>query len=118
MNDERPFEPRPWGGYQILDAGDGYQVKRLTINPGGVISLQIHQHRSETWKVVQGVASVQIGSQQFAMDAGSPPVTIPKAGLHRAKNEGDVDLVIIEVQQGSIILEEDIVRYEDTYGRA
>ena len=102
--DEHPFESRPWGGYQTLDTGDGYQVKRLVINPGAAISLQTHRHRSETWKVVQGVANVRIGVQQFIMDADSLPETIPKAQLHRVWNDGDVDLVIIEVQQGSIIL--------------
>ena len=115
MSNEIHF--RPWGSYEILAAGDGYQVKRLTISPGAVTSLQTHQHRSETWKVVQGEARVRTGPRWFTIDASSPVVTVPETVRHRVGNEGDQDLVMIEIQQGSVILEEDIVRHSDIYGR-
>ncbi len=107
---------RPWGSYEGLDAGDGYLVKRITVNPGARLSLQSHQHRAEHWVVVRGAAHVTCGERvQEYKDNQS--VYIPIGEKHRLENRGTVLLKIIEVQSGNYLSENDIVRFDDLYGR-
>ncbi|BCJ91940.1 mannose-1-phosphate guanylyltransferase/mannose-6-phosphate isomerase [Terrihabitans soli] len=108
---------RPWGSYQSLDSGERYQVKRIVVTPGGQLSLQKHFHRSEHWIVVKGTAKVQIADQQ-RMVHENESVYIPIGSLHRLENPGKIDLELIEVQTGSYLGEDDIVRLEDVYNRA
>jgi mannose-1-phosphate guanylyltransferase/mannose-6-phosphate isomerase len=107
---------RPWGYYQVLDGGPGYQVKRIVVDPGARLSLQSHQHRGEHWVVVQGTADVTIGDEIRPVPTGKS-VFIPQGALHRLGNSGETTVAIIEVQLGSYLGEDDIVRYEDDYGR-
>ena len=107
---------RPWGNYERLDIGDGYQVKRLTVNPGGILSLQRHQFRSEHWVVVRGEVEVTIGaSVKRVLPNGS--LEIPAGVNHRLANPGAVAAVLIEVQTGTYLGEDDIIRLEDVYNR-
>ena len=107
---------RPWGWYDQTDAGEGFQVKRLHINPGGILSLQTHQHRSEHWTIVSGNAEVTVGDQTFLLKKNQSTY-IPAGAVHRLHNPSDESLEIIEVQVGSYLGEDDIVRLEDVYGR-
>lgn len=108
---------RPWGHYEPLAFGDRYQVKRITVKPGGILSLQSHKHRSEHWVVVRGTARVTLGDT--VTDLGENESTyIPLGARHRLENPGEIDLELIEVQTGGYLGEDDIVRYEDVYGRA
>ena len=111
------FEMRPWGSFRSLERGPGFQVKRLTVKPGGVLSLQYHYHRDEHWVVVSGTATVQIGDKQMEL-AENQGTFIPAQTIHRLANHGSSDLQVIEVQYGSYLGEDDIVRLDDTYGRA
>ena len=107
---------RPWGSYDSLDNGDRFQVKRLTINPGGVLSLQMHHHRAEHWVVVSGTARITRGDEVFLLEENQS--TYIAVGVrHRIENPGKVPLHIIEVQSGGYLGEDDIVRFEDQYGR-
>ncbi len=107
---------RPWGSYQSLHTGDRFQVKSLTIAPGSQLSLQKHHHRAEHWVVVNGTALVTRGDEQvFVYENQS--IYIPIGTVHRLENPGKVPLTIIEVQSGSYLGEDDIVRLEDSYGR-
>jgi mannose-1-phosphate guanylyltransferase/mannose-6-phosphate isomerase len=107
---------RPWGSYDSLDNGDRFQVKRLTINPGGVLSLQMHHHRAEHWVVVSGTARITRGEEVFLLEENQS--TYIAVGVrHRIENPGKVPLHIIEVQSGGYLGEDDIVRFEDQYGR-
>ncbi|MFK8030827.1 MAG: mannose-1-phosphate guanylyltransferase/mannose-6-phosphate isomerase [Gammaproteobacteria bacterium] len=108
---------RPWGSYDSIDNGNRYQVKRLTVKPGAVLSLQMHHHRAEHWIVVTGTAEITRGEETFLLTENQSTY-IPLGTVHRIANPGNVDLEIIEVQSGSYLGEDDIVRYEDTYGRA
>lgn len=108
---------RPWGSYDSIDAGNRYQVKRLTVKPGAVLSLQMHHHRAEHWVVVTGTAKITRGEEEFLLSENQSTY-IPLGTVHRIANPGNVPLEIIEVQSGSYLGEDDIVRYEDTYGRA
>ncbi|MDR3441153.1 mannose-1-phosphate guanylyltransferase/mannose-6-phosphate isomerase [Telmatospirillum sp.] len=108
---------RPWGYYQSIHQGDRFQVKRLTIRPGGKLSLQKHYHRSEHWVVVNGTALVTCG-EETRLYQENESVYIPLGCLHRLENPGRVPLNLIEVQSGSYLGEDDIVRLEDTYGRS
>lgn len=108
---------RPWGSYQTLELQDGFQVKRLVIKPGASISLQLHHHRSEHWVVVRGEAVVTHGDKEFRLRANESTF-IPKEARHKLENKGSEDLEIIEVQTGDYLGEDDIVRFEDLYGRA
>ena len=108
--------PRPWGTYEIVDSGQGFQVKRLTVNPGAALSLQKHHHRAEHWVVVKGVAKVTRGSEVYTL-AENQSTYVPEGTNHRLENPGDVPLEIIEVQSGTYLGEDDIVRYEDRYNR-
>lgn len=107
---------RPWGYYEGVDAGQRFQVKRLTVNPGATLSLQSHKHRAEHWVVVSGKAEVTRGEE--VLELGEDESTyIPIGMKHRLANPGSVPLEIIEVQSGSYLGEDDIVRYEDVYDR-
>lgn len=108
---------RPWGSYDGVDADDGYQVKRLVVNPGAVLSLQKHAHRSEHWVVVRGTARVTRDQDVFDLSVNES-VYIPVGAIHRIENPGTEPLHIIEVQCGEYLGEDDIVRIEDNYGRA
>jgi len=107
---------RPWGSYDALDRGDGFQVKRITVNPGGRLSLQKHRHRAEHWVVVRGTARVTCDDRVFLLEANESTV-IPLGSVHRLENPGTEPLELIEVQSGSYLGEDDIVRLEDVYGR-
>ncbi|MDC0473567.1 mannose-1-phosphate guanylyltransferase/mannose-6-phosphate isomerase, partial [Alphaproteobacteria bacterium] len=107
---------RPWGTYVTLRQEDGYQVKRITVSPGQKLSLQYHNKRAEHWVVTKGRALVQIGDEEFETGAGEYRY-IPLGEKHRLTNIGDTELVLIEVQVGSYLGEDDIVRLEDVYGR-
>lgn len=108
---------RPWGSYTVLEEGPGYKVKRVTVNPGGRLSLQLHHQRSEHWVVIAGVARVTRGEQVFDLTVGQS-TAIPKETAHRLENPGKKTLHIIEVQNGPYLGEDDIVRLQDDYGRA
>ncbi|MEN6488159.1 MAG: mannose-1-phosphate guanylyltransferase/mannose-6-phosphate isomerase [Smithella sp.] len=107
---------RPWGWYDSLEQGDRFQVKRIVVDPGGILSLQMHSHRSEYWIVAQGTARVTLGEETMVLTENQS-IFIPIGEKHRVENPGDVSLQIIEVQSGSYLGEDDIVRLEDRYGR-
>jgi mannose-1-phosphate guanylyltransferase / mannose-6-phosphate isomerase len=107
---------RPWGSYDSIDQGDGFQVKHLRVKPGGVLSLQLHNHRAEHWIVVSGTARITCGDRVFDL-VENQSTYIPLGAKHRIQNPGDVPLHIIEVQSGAYLGEDDIVRFEDNYGR-
>ena len=107
---------RPWGNYQVLDAGEGFQVKRLTIKPGAAISLQKHEHRAEHWVIVKGTATVTRGDERMVLSENHSTY-VPKGITHRIENAGDDDLHIVEVESGTYLGEDDIVRLEDRYDR-
>ncbi len=108
---------RPWGSYTVLEDAADCKVKRLVVRPGGVLSLQRHQHRSEHWTVVSGRATVRVGDEEFELGANQT-VQIPAGSLHRLENRGEENVHIIEVQTGHYFGEDDIERLEDIYGRA
>ncbi len=107
---------RPWGWYDSVDVGERHQVKRIGVNPGASLSLQMHQHRAEHWVVVLGIAEVTNGDQVQLLKENQSTF-IPQGQVHRLANPGKVPLEIIEVQSGSYLGEDDIVRLQDTYGR-
>ena len=108
---------RPWGKYDSVDHGERFQVKRITVKPGAKLSVQMHHHRAEHWIVVSGTAKVTIdGQDQYLTENQS--VYIPITAVHALENPGKVELELIEVQSGSYLGEDDIVRFEDRYGRA
>jgi mannose-1-phosphate guanylyltransferase/mannose-6-phosphate isomerase len=107
---------RPWGAYEGVDAGPRFQVKRLTVNPGARLSLQMHHHRAEHWIVVKGTAQVTRNDEVFMLSENESTY-IPLGSRHRLENPGSIPLEIIEVQSGSYLGEDDIVRYEDVYNR-
>ncbi len=107
---------RPWGSYDSIDAGERFQVKRLTVKPGAVLSLQMHRHRAEHWVVVKGQARITRGEEVFLLSENESTF-IPVGTVHRIENPGSEPLQIIEIQSGSYFGEDDIVRLEDHYGR-
>jgi mannose-1-phosphate guanylyltransferase/mannose-6-phosphate isomerase len=107
---------RPWGSYDSIDNGDRFQVKRLVVKPGASMSLQMHHHRAEHWVVVSGTARITRGEEVFLLGENESTY-IPMGTKHRIENPGKVTLHIIEVQSGSYLGEDDIVRFEDIYGR-
>jgi mannose-1-phosphate guanylyltransferase/mannose-6-phosphate isomerase len=107
---------RPWGSYDSIDNGDRFQVKRLVVKPGATMSLQLHHHRAEHWIVVSGTARITRGEETFLLGENESTY-IPMGTKHRIANPGKVELHIIEVQSGSYLGEDDIVRFEDIYGR-
>jgi mannose-1-phosphate guanylyltransferase/mannose-6-phosphate isomerase len=108
---------RPWGYYESIDMGERFQVKRIVVNPGGILSLQKHRHRAEHWVVVRGTAEVTIGEQVRAVHENES-VYIPIGAVHRMANKGKIPLELIEVQTGSYLGEDDIERLEDAYKRS
>ena len=113
---ELPKDHRPWGWFESLALGDRFQVKRIHVHPGAALSLQSHHHRSEHWIVVQGTAKVTVdGKEQLVSENQS--VYIPVGAVHRMENPGKLPMVLIEVQTGAYLGEDDIVRYEDVYAR-
>jgi len=107
---------RPWGWYDSIDCGERFQVKRIVVNPGAALSLQMHHHRAEHWVVVRGTAKVTRGDQTFLVSENESTY-IPLGVTHRLQNPGMVPLEIIEIQSGTYLGEDDIVRFEDVYGR-
>jgi mannose-1-phosphate guanylyltransferase / mannose-6-phosphate isomerase len=107
---------RPWGYYDSIDSGDRFQVKRIVVRPGETLSLQMHHHRAEHWVVVTGTAQVTCGEETFLLTENQSTY-IPLGTVHRLKNPGKTPLEIIEVQSGAYLGEDDIVRFEDNYGR-
>ena len=108
---------RPWGSYETVDRGDSFQVKHITVKPGGILSLQMHHHRAEHWIVVQGTARVTCGGKVMILHENQSTF-IPLGEKHRLENPGRVPLSLIEVQSGPYLGEDDIVRFEDVYGRS
>jgi mannose-1-phosphate guanylyltransferase/mannose-6-phosphate isomerase len=107
---------RPWGSYESLSFGDRFQVKRIVVNPGKVLSLQFHHHRAEHWVVVRGTAKITVGDEVRLLGEDQSTY-IPLGAVHRMENPGRIPLEIIEVQTGAYLGEDDIVRLEDSYGR-
>ena len=113
---EFPWDQRPWGMFETLALGDRFQVKRIVVKPGGILSLQSHHHRAEHWIVVAGTAKVTI-DDEVKLISENQSVYIPLGAVHRMENPGKVPMVLIEVQTGSYLGEDDIVRLEDVYDR-
>jgi mannose-1-phosphate guanylyltransferase/mannose-6-phosphate isomerase len=111
-----PRDYRPWGWYESLIVGGRFQVKRIVVHPGASLSLQSHHHRSEHWIVVEGTARVTV-NEDVSLVTENQSVYIPLGAVHRMENPGKVPMVLIEVQTGSYLGEDDIVRYEDIYAR-
>lgn len=109
-------EYRPWGYFEVLARGDQFQVKMISVNPGERLSLQLHQHRAEHWVVVEGRASVECEERKFTLEVDQSTY-IPLGSKHRLGNDTDKPLRLIEIQSGSYLGEDDIVRFDDSYGR-
>jgi mannose-1-phosphate guanylyltransferase/mannose-6-phosphate isomerase len=107
---------RPWGSYDSVDDGERFQVKRLSVNPGAMLALQMHHHRAEHWIVVQGTARVTCDDKTFLLSENESTF-VPIGARHRIENPGKVPLHIIEVRSGTYLEEDDVVRFEDKYGR-
>ncbi len=107
---------RPWGSYTVIQEGSGFKIKRIEVKPQAALSLQSHRHRSEHWVVVQGSAEVRNGNDTFTLQSNESTF-IPIGNIHRLRNKSQTLLIIIEVQCGSYLGEDDIIRYEDRYGR-
>ena len=114
--EQHAIDYRPWGHYESLVMGERFQVKRIVVHPGRQLSLQSHHHRSEHWIVVQGTAKVTV-DEEVKLVSENEAVYIPLGAKHRMENPGKVDMVLIEVQTGSYLGEDDILRYEDAYAR-
>lgn len=111
-----PVDHRPWGHFETLVLGDRFQVKRIVVKPGAALSLQSHHHRAEHWIVVEGTAKVTV-DDTVKLITENQSVYIPLGAVHRMENPGKVDMVLIEVQTGTYLGEDDIIRYEDVYAR-
>ncbi len=111
------LQERPWGFWKVEEAGDDFIKKLVVVRPTGCLSLQSHQHREETWTILQGFAEVIINTEKHSLKAGDT-IVIPRQSIHRLKNIGTVDLHFYEVQTGDLLDENDITRYDDIYGRA
>ena len=109
-------DTRPWGTWEVIDAGDGFCVKHICVKPQGILSLQLHHFRAEHWIIVKGVANVTLGEDVFIKKAGES-VFIPVETKHRIQNNSQETMEFIEVQVGDNLDENDIVRFEDMYGR-
>lgn len=110
------WEERPWGSWHIIDESKGYKVKRIHVTPGARLSYQSHGRRSEHWVVLEGTATAIIDGVKHSAGPGES-IDVPQGAKHRLANDGADELVIIEVQRGDYTGEDDIVRYEDDYGR-
>ncbi|MEH2070661.1 MAG: cupin domain-containing protein [Nostoc sp.] len=109
-------ELRPWGAFTVLEEGRGYKIKRIEVKPGHRLSLQMHHHRSEHWIVVSGTARVVCGEQEVLL-SNNESTYVPQCTAHRLENPGVIPLVLIEVQNGEYLGEDDIIRYQDDYAR-
>ena len=109
-------EIRPWGSFTTLEEGTGYKIKRIEVNPGHRLSLQMHHHRSEHWIVVSGTAKVSCGDQEMILSSNQSTY-VPQCTSHRLENPGVIKLVLIEVQNGQYLGEDDIIRFSDDYAR-
>ena len=107
---------RPWGTWEVLDTGTNFCVKKIKVNPGGKLSLQLHHFRSEHWIIVKGRALITLGDEMISQKAGEN-IFIPEETKHRIQNDTNSDVEFIEVQIGDNLDENDIVRLEDIYGR-
>lgn len=110
-------ETRPWGSFTTLEEGRGYKIKRIEVEPGHRLSLQMHHHRSEHWIVVSGTARVVCGDNEIMLTPNQSTY-VPQCTAHRLENPGTIPLVLIEVQNGEYLGEDDIVRFQDDYARA
>jgi mannose-1-phosphate guanylyltransferase / mannose-6-phosphate isomerase len=107
---------KPWGSYSLLESSPSHKIKNITVMPGKKLSLQLHYHRNEHWAVVKGIAIVQVDEKEFFLRTGES--TYIKEGMkHRLSNPGKIPLEIIEIQLGELVDENDIIRYDDEYGR-
>lgn len=109
-------ELRPWGSFTVLEEAQGYKIKRIEVKPGHRLSLQMHHHRSEHWIVVSGTARVTCGDQEKLLFCNQSTY-VPACTQHRLENPGVIPLILIEVQNGEYLGEDDIVRYQDDYSR-
>jgi len=114
---KRDYEDRPWGSFETVDRGERYRVKRIVVKPGGQLSLQMHYHRAEHWIVVSGAAVVTRDDMRMLVRENEA-VHIPIGMRHRVENPGKTPLCLVEIQIGSYLEEDDIVRLEDRYGRS
>ena len=110
------FEERPWGSYTVIDEGSSYKVKRIEVLPGKRLSYQKHARRAEHWIVVEGVAQVTLNGEVIVVNVGET-MDIPQEAAHRIENPGASKLVLIEIQRGDYLGEDDIMRLQDDYGR-
>jgi mannose-6-phosphate isomerase len=109
-------ELRPWGSFTVLEEGRGYKIKRIEVKPGHRLSLQMHHHRSEHWIVVSGTAKVICGEKEMLL-CSNQSTYVPPCSNHRLENPGVIPLILIEVQNGEYLGEDDIVRFQDDYAR-
>ncbi|PZV07724.1 MAG: mannose-6-phosphate isomerase [Leptolyngbya sp.] len=109
-------DTRPWGSFTILDEGVGYKIKRIEVNPGHRLSLQMHYHRSEHWIVVSGTAKVTCDQEEIVL-CSNQSTYVPQTKVHRLENPGVIPLIVIEVQNGDYLGEDDIIRFQDDYTR-
>ena len=107
---------RPWGYFINIANGEGYLSKIIHVNPSGKLSVQSHNHRSEHWFVIKGRAKVILDKKEYLLNTGDS-INIPLKAVHSIQNPYDTELEIIEIQQGNLLSEDDIIRYEDIYGR-
>ena len=107
---------RPWGAWEVLATGVGYIIKRIVVDPGHRLSLQYHRHRSEHWTILEGSAEAEIDGRRHALAPGAY-VHVPLGALHRIGNAGPVPVVVLEIQIGDYLDEQDIVRVQDDYAR-
>lgn len=116
MENSTKFDQRPWGNYTILDEAEGFKVKRIEVLPNKRLSYQKHSRRSEHWFIVKGIAKVTLNDIEILVKTGEA-IDIPLEAKHRVENEGNELLVFIEIQRGDYLGEDDIVRFEDDFGR-
>lgn len=110
------YDERPWGNYQVIDEGDGFKVKRIVVHPGKRLSLQSHRRRGEHWVVVKGLARATRNDDTIDLSPEGT-IDIPRGAVHRLENIGAEPLVLVEVQFGDYLGEDDITRYQDDFGR-
>ena len=115
--EEFPKDYRPWGWFEVLISGDCFKVKRIYVKPGAALSLQKHKHRSEHWVVVEGTAEILINGNSSSLIKGES-VFVPREAPHRIQNKSKSPIILIEVQIGDYLGEDDIIRYDDIYSRA
>jgi mannose-6-phosphate isomerase len=115
-NNSSRYDERPWGSFTVIDEGEEYKVKRIEVLPGKRLSYQKHAHRAEHWMIVQGSAKVTLDGEEIILNSGEV-VDIPVGSAHRIENPGQVKVIFIEIQRGSYLGEDDIVRLQDDFGR-